>query len=124
MHFRGNEQLLPRITMQLITSLSIGVLFAAGIFALLQRNVVRSALGMVIVSNAVNLFLLSIGAYDGIVASYAKAYGQRSDALPLALILTAIVISMGTLAAALALLRVLVARRSTNDLEHLNELKH
>jgi multicomponent Na+:H+ antiporter subunit C len=124
MHFRGNEQLLPRITMQLITSLSIGVLFAAGIFALLQRNVVRSALGMVIVSNAVNLFLLSIGAYDGIVASYAKAYGQRSDALPLALILTAIVISMGTLAAALALLRVLIVRRSTNDLEHLNELKH
>ncbi len=110
--------------MQLITSLSIGVLFAAGIFALLQRNVVRSALGMVIVSNAVNLFLLSIGAYDGIVASYAKAYGQRSDALPLALILTAIVISMGTLAAALALLRVLIVRRSTNDLEHLNELKH
>ena len=124
MHFRGNEQLLPRITLQLITSLSIGVLFAAGIFALLQRNVVRSALGMVIVSNAVNLFLLSIGAYDGIVASYAKAYGQRSDALPLALILTAIVISMGTLAAALALLRVLIVRRSTNDLEHLNELKH
>ncbi len=110
--------------MQLITSLSIGVLFAAGIFALLQRNVVRSALGMVIVSNAVNLFLLSIGAYDGIVASYAKAYGQRSDALPLALILTAIVISMGTLTAALALLRVLIVRRSTNDLEHLNELKH
>jgi multicomponent Na+:H+ antiporter subunit C len=124
MHFRGNEQRLPRITMQLITSLSIGVLFAAGIFALLQRNVVRSALGMVIVSNAVNLFLLSIGAYDGVVASYAKAYGQRSDALPLALILTAIVISMGTLAAALALLRVLIVRRSTNDLEHLNELKH
>ena len=124
MHFRGNEQRLPRITMQLITSLSIGVLFAAGIFALLQRNVVRSALGMVIVSNAVNLFLLSIGAYDGVVASYAKAYGQRSDALPLALILTAIVISMGTLAAALALLRVLVVRRSTNDLEHLDELKH
>jgi multicomponent Na+:H+ antiporter subunit C len=110
--------------MQLITSIAIGVLFAAGIFALLQRNVVRSALGMVIVSNAVNLFLLSIGAYDGVVASYAKAYGQRSDALPLALILTAIVISMGTLAAALALLRVLVARRSTNDLEQLNELKH
>ena len=110
--------------MQLITSLSIGVLFAAGIFALLQRNVVRSALGMVIVSNAVNLFLLSIGAYDGIVASYAKAYGQRSDVLPLALILTAIVISMGTLTAALALLRVLIVRRSTNDLEHLNELKH
>lgn len=110
--------------MQLITSLAIGLLFGAGIYALLQRNVVRSALGMVITSNAVNLFLLSIGAYDGVVASYAKATGQRSDALPQALILTAIVISMGTLAAALALLRVLIARYSTNDIERLDRLKN
>ena len=110
--------------MEVITALAIGLLFAAGIYALLQRNVVRSALGMVIVSNAVNLFLLSIGAYSGLVASYAKATGQRSDALPLALILTAIVISMGTLSAALALFRVLVARRSTNDLDKFDELKH
>ena len=93
--------------MQLITSLSIGVLFAAGIFALLQRNVVRSALGS-----------------QRIAVGRGCSDGQRSDALPLALILTAIVISMGTLAAALALLRVLIVRRSTNDLEHLNELKH
>ena len=113
--------------MQIITSLAIGVIFAAGIYALLQRNVVRSALGMVITSNAVNLFLLSIGAYDGVAASYAsyaKITAQRSDALPQALILTAIVISMGTLSAALALFRVLIARNSTNDLERFDTLKH
>ena len=110
--------------MEILTALAIGVLFAAGIYALLQRNIVRSLLGMVIVSNAVNLFLLSIGAYNGLVASYAKAAGQRSDALPLALILTAIVISMGTLSAALALFRVLVVRRSTNDIEQFDELQN
>jgi multicomponent Na+:H+ antiporter subunit C len=110
--------------MEILTSLSIGALFGIGIYQLLQRNVIRSALGMVIVSNAVNLFLLSIGAYSGVVASYAKAIGQRSDALPQALILTAIVISMGTFSAALALLRVLTARYSTNDSERMDELKH
>jgi multicomponent Na+:H+ antiporter subunit C len=110
--------------MEILTSLSIGALFGIGIYQLLQRNVIRSALGMVIVSNAVNLFLLSIGAYNGVVASYAKATDQRSDALPQALILTAIVISMGTFSVALALLRVLTARYSTNDSERIDELKH
>jgi multicomponent Na+:H+ antiporter subunit C len=114
--------------MEIITSLAIGLLFGIGIYQLLQRNVIRSALGMVIVSNAVNLFLLSIGAYNGVVASYAStlgaATGQRSDALPQALILTAIVISMGTFSVALALLRVLTARYSTNDSERISELKH
>jgi multicomponent Na+:H+ antiporter subunit C len=110
--------------MEILTSLAIGTLFGIGIYQLLQRNVIRSALGMVIVSNAVNLFLLSIGAYNGVVASYAKATGQRSDALPQALILTAIVISMGTFSVALALLRVLTARYSTNDSERIDELKN
>ncbi len=110
--------------MEILTSLAIGVLFAIGIYQLMRRNVIRSALGLVILSNAVNLFLLSIGAYNGIVASYSEATGQRSDALPQALILTAIVISMGTFSVALALLRVLTARYSTNDSEHLNELRH
>lgn len=110
--------------MEIITSLAIGILFGIGIYQLLQRSVIRSALGMVIVSNAVNLFLLSIGAYNGVVASYAKVNGQRSDALPQALILTAIVISMGTFSVALALLRVLTARYSTNDSERISELKY
>ena len=110
--------------MQILTSLAIGVLFAIGIYQLLRRSVIRSALGLVIISNAVNLFLLSIGAYQGVIASYAEATGQRSDALPQALILTAIVISMGTFSVALALLRILTARYSTNDAERLNELQH
>ena len=55
----------------------------------LRRNVIRSAIGLIIISNAVNLFLLSTGAYQGAVAAYANATGQRSDALPQALVLTA-----------------------------------
>ena len=110
--------------MQLLESIAIGVMFALGVYQLLQRNVIRMALGLVITSNAINLFLLSIGAYNGVVESYAKAMGVRSDALPLALILTAIVISMGTLMFTLALLRVLTKRYATRDNEAIAELKH
>ena len=99
-------------------------MFALGVYQLLQRNVIRMALGLVITSNAINLFLLSIGAYNGVVESYADALGVRSDALPLALVLTAIVISMGTLMFTLALLRVLTKRYNTRDNEAISELRN
>jgi multicomponent Na+:H+ antiporter subunit C len=58
--------------MQLLTASAIGVMFGIGIFQLLRRNVIRSALGFIIISNAVNLFLLSMGAYDGVAAAYRR----------------------------------------------------
>lgn len=109
--------------MQVFESLAIGALFGLGIYQLLQRNVIRMAMGLVITSNAINLLLLSIGAYDGMVEAYANATGARSDALPLALILTAIVISMGTLMFTLALLRVLTQRYATQDNEAISKLR-
>ena len=109
--------------MQLLEAIAIGTMFALGVYQILQRNVIRMTLGLVISSNAVNLFLLSIGAYDGVVESYAKAVGVRSDALPQALILTAIVISMGTLMITLALLRVLTRRYNTRDNEAISKLR-
>ena len=84
--------------MEYLTALAIGALFGLGIFLLLRRNIIRSAMGLVLITNAVNLFLLSTGAYQGRSAPYVAAAGQRSDALPQALILTAIVISMGAFA--------------------------
>lgn len=110
--------------MDFIISLAIASLFAIGIYQLLRRNVVRSALGLVIISNAINLFLLAIGAYDGTVQSYAKAIGVRSDALPLALILTAIVISMGGFAFTLAMLYIVMRRYKTADIDAITELKN
>ena len=51
--------------MELILAIGIGILFATGIFQLLRRNIIRSAIGLVILMNAVNLFLLATGAYVG-----------------------------------------------------------
>ena len=81
--------------MNLLTAITIGILFAAGVFQLLRRNVIRAAIGLIILTYAVNLILLTTGAYSGSVAAYTDLPGQISDPLPQALVLTAIIISMG-----------------------------
>lgn len=101
--------------MDLMTSIAIGALAAVGLFQLLRRNVLRAAMALFLISNAVNLFLLSAGAYDGVVAAYTTSTGPRSDALPQALVLTAIVIGMGALALVLALVYVISVRYGTSD---------
>jgi multicomponent Na+:H+ antiporter subunit C len=110
--------------MELLTAISIGILFAIGVFQLLRRNIIRSAIGLVIMANAVNLFLLSTGAYFGIEPAYVThAAGIRSDALPQALILTAIVISMGGIAFVLSMLYVISSRYNTSDMDEIDGLK-
>lgn len=110
--------------MEIITALAVGLMFATGIFQLLRRNVIRSAIGLFILSNAVNLFLLSSGAYQGLVAAYASLSGQRSDALPQALILTAIVISMGGFALVMSMLYILSVRYKTSDADEIKKLQY
>ena len=110
--------------MEILTALAVGLMFAVGLFQMLRRNVIRSVIGLFILSNAVNLFLLSSGAYSGIVAAYTYNLGQRSDALPQALILTAIVISMGGFALILAMLSVLSIRYHTSDSDEISKLQH
>jgi len=110
--------------MDLLKALAIGAMFGIGVFQILRRNVIRSAIGLIILSNAVNLFLLATGAYQGAVAAYANVTGQRSDALPQALVLTAIVISMAGFSLVLALLYVLSIRYRTADSDEISELRN
>jgi multisubunit Na+/H+ antiporter MnhC subunit len=56
--------------MELLTAIAIGTMFAVGVFQLLRRNVIRSAIGLLILANAVNLFLLSTGASVGMEPPY------------------------------------------------------
>lgn len=110
--------------MTVVTAAAIGTLFGMGVFLLLQRQLIRAAMGIVLLGNAVNLFLLAAGAYNGTVMAYTTVAGERSDALPQALVLTAIVISMGGFAFVLALLTLLSARRRTNDSDEISALRH
>jgi multicomponent Na+:H+ antiporter subunit C len=109
--------------MTLLVALTTGLLFAIGIFQMLRRNVIRSLIGLMILANAVNLFLLSSGAYEGLDAAYTTADQVNSDPFPQALILTAIVISMGGTAFILAMLYIISARYKTADMDEVEGLK-
>ena len=110
--------------MNFLTSLAIGILFAAGLYQVLRRNVIRAAIGLVLISNAVNLFLFSTGAYAALSPAYSTAQSQISDPLPQALVLTAIVISMGGFAFVLSLLYIIATRYKTSDSDEIQGLKN
>jgi multicomponent Na+:H+ antiporter subunit C len=110
--------------MEWLNAVAIGILFAVGIFLLLRRNVIRSVIGMVLLSNAGNLFLLSAGSTWGVAPAYVTETATKSDALPQALILTAIVISMGGTAFVLSMLYILAARYKSCDMDDANHLKY
>ena len=111
--------------MEILTAFAIGLTFAVGLFQILRRNVIRAAIGMMLLANAVNLFLLSAGAYTGDEAPYiGTTAGTLSDALPQALILTAIVISLGVTAFVLAMLFVIARRYGTCNGDEIDGLKN
>lgn len=110
--------------MSLLTAIAVGLMFGIGVFQILRRNVVRSAIGLVVLLNAVNLYLLATGAMDGRIAAYVSASTRvRSDPLPQALVLTAIVIGMGGFAFVLAMLAVISSRYHTSDMDEIDRLK-
>jgi multicomponent Na+:H+ antiporter subunit C len=109
---------------ELLTALAVGLLFAVAVFQILRRNVIRSVIGLILAGNAVNLFLLATGAYSGIAPAYVDQTTPRSDPLPQALILTAIVISMAGIALVLSLLYIVSARYQTSDLDRVDNLRH
>lgn len=110
--------------MEFLTALAIGITFGIGIFQILRRNVIRAAIGLMLLTNAVNLFLLSTGASIGETAAYiGAASGVYCDALPQALILTAIVISLGVTAVVLAMIYNVARRYDTCDTDKIEGLK-
>jgi multicomponent Na+:H+ antiporter subunit C len=110
--------------MNFLTALAIALMFALGLFQLMRRNIIRSAIGLVLLSNAINMFLFTAGAYDGIAAAYYQARGQVSDPLPQALVLTAIVISAGGFAFVLSLLYIIVQRYKTSNSDEVEGLQY
>lgn len=97
-----------------------GALLAIGIYMLLQRNLLRALLGLALVSNAINLLLLSLGELRStvppLVAEGAlEPAGPTANPLPQALVLTAIVIGFGLLSFALVLARRVYDRLGSVD---------
>ncbi len=75
-----------------------------GIYLLLERSLSRVLVGIVVMSNGVNLLILTSGGAAGGPPIVGEGpTDQMSDPLPQALMLTAIVITLGTAAFLLAL---------------------
>ena len=87
--------------------LAAGVLVAAGVYLLLDRTMTKMMLGLLLLGNGANLFLLQSGGSAGsppIDGRESEPYGAEIvDPLAQAMILTAIVISMALTAFILTL---------------------
>ena len=87
------------MTSYLIPLLLIGCLTSAGVYLLLERNLTRMLLGLLLIGNAVNLLILTAGGPSGNPPIRGRTSdGDTTTADPLAqgMILTAIVISMAS----------------------------
>lgn len=94
------------MTTYVVPLLLIGGLTSAGVYLLLERTLTRMLLGLLLIGNAVNLLLLSVGGPGGNPPVRGRtSVGETATADPLAqgMILTAIVITMGVAAFVLAL---------------------
>lgn len=94
--------------MTLAIAIFVGVLVAGSAYLMTSRNLIRYLFGLILLSNAANLAIfgsggLIFGAPPLIPEGAQTVSGIASNALPQALILTAIVIGFGLLAFALAL---------------------
>ena len=110
--------------MNTLIAVLVGVLFGAGIYLMLSRTPVKLIIGLVFLSNAINLLIfdaagLTRGAPPIIAKSAVKLSGAYADPLPQALILTAIVISFGVLAFALVLFNRTFKTLPADDLSEL-----
>jgi multicomponent K+:H+ antiporter subunit C len=108
--------------MEVVISLAIGLLGAAGVWLILRPRTFQVLIGLALLSYAVNLFIFSVGslsiAREPIVQpGLAPDLVQYTDPLPQSLVLTAIVIGFATTALFLV---VLLALRGLTDSDHVD----
>ena len=104
--------------MTLLNALVVSSIYAAGAYLLLQRELVRTVLGIVLISNSAVLFIIASGLRRGGPPIY--PLGERvADPLVQSLALTALVIGCGVTALLLALVVRIFAAGGTLDVERI-----
>jgi len=112
------------MTVYLVPLILIGALTSCGVYLLLERNLTRMLLGLLLIGNGINVLILTVAGPSGNPPIRGRtSAGETTTADPLAqgMILTAIVISMGLAAFVLALTyrsyRLTTAEDIENDAE-------
>jgi multicomponent K+:H+ antiporter subunit C len=106
--------------MELILSLSIGVLAGSGVWLLLRPRSFQVIIGLSLISYAVNLFIFSMGGLRSFAAPVLGGDADvtaYADPVPQALVLTAIVIGFAMTALFLV---VLLASRGLTGTDHVD----
>ena len=111
--------------METLIAILVGVLFSGGIYCLLQRSLVRLVIGLMLLSQGINLLTFaSSGITRGktaiIPAGEKILQAPYADPLPQALVLTAIVIGFAFTAFFLALIHRTYKTLGHDDIEKLN----
>lgn len=92
------------MTANLSLILAASAMIGCGVYLILERSLTRVLVGLVMLGNGVNVLFLIAGGPAGRAPIVGKADpADMSDPLPQALVLTAIVISLGTSAFVLAM---------------------
>ncbi len=94
------------MSVSLVLLVVMAVLYACGVYLLLERSMTRVLLGFLLVGNATNLLIIMMAGKAGVapIVTDGVSPQEMTDPLPEALILTAIVITFGVSAFLMALI--------------------
>jgi multicomponent Na+:H+ antiporter subunit C len=110
--------------LETLIAILIGALYAAGIYSMLRRSLMKVIIGLILISQATNLLIFDAA---GLTRGQAPLVAEvaivppapYADPIPQALILTAIVISFGVLAFVLVLMHRAYQTMGTDDLDEM-----
>ncbi|MGY0694310.1 Na(+)/H(+) antiporter subunit C [Virgibacillus sp. FSP13] len=106
--------------MEIIILILAGILFAAAIYNLLQKQLLRIIIGTGLLSHGAHLFILTMGQLKrGQPPILTEGKSDYADPLPQALILTSIVISFGVTSLLLVLAYRAANENNTDDMAQL-----
>jgi multicomponent Na+:H+ antiporter subunit C len=105
--------------MELALAITVGIVFAGGVYLILRPNLLRMVIGFGLISNAVNLAMITSGGFrlvnDAPFVRDADAVTGLMDPLPPDIILTAIVISFAVGALFLTVAYVVYRDHATDN---------
>ena len=110
--------------MTTLLAILIGVLYAAGLFMILRRSLVKLLIGLMLLGHAANLLIFTIGRVTRgnppVMGHHEDVLMQPyADPLPQAFILTAIVIGFGVQAFATVLVKRTYQTVGTDDFDEM-----
>lgn len=111
--------------MEGLMAIVIGILFTIGTYLILSNQMLRIILGLSLISHAINLMIIIMG---GLKTGGPPLLSERNhdftDAIPQALILTAIVINFAVTAFLLVLSYRTYKKHGTDDFNNLRGNEH